>query len=60
MVTLSRMILGRNPKRALSKGAFGNSSPNRKEEMIQRYNESFNKKLKKLRATKEKKIKRNI
>ena len=57
MVTLSRMILGRNPKRALSKGAFGNSSPNRKEEMIQRYNESFNKKLQKLRATKEKKIK---
>ena len=54
MTTQSRRVMGKNPRRRTTKGAFGSSESNfRKEQMIQRYNEEFNKKLQKMRAKNE-------
>ena len=54
MTTQSRMILGKNTKRRKAKGAFGSpNSPARQQDMMQRYNEAFDKKLAKMRAKNE-------
>lgn len=54
MTTQSRRVLGKNPKRRTTKGAFGSAtSEYRKEQMMERYNEAFTEKLARMRARNE-------
>ena len=56
--TLSKIILGKNKRRKNVKGAFGTpNSPEREIKMRERYNESFKKKIEKLRQLNEQKRK---
>ena len=57
MTTESKRILGKNPNRRKTKGASGTpGSKYRTEQMMERYNEEFTKKLEKMRAKNEQKI----
>jgi len=54
LTTQSRRTLGKNPNRRKTKGAFGSTnSPARQQDMMERYNEAFTKKLEKMRAKNE-------
>ena len=56
MTTLSKMILGKNPNRRKTKGAFGSPTTKfREADMMERYNEAFTEKLEKMRAKNENK-----
>ena len=58
LTTQSRRTLGKNPNRRNTKGAFGGAnSPTRQQDMMERYNEAFTKKLEKMRAKNEREIK---
>ncbi len=57
MTTQSRRVLGKNPRRARTKGASGNSStPERALEMKERVNKAFNENLEKLRRKHQEKM----
>ena len=58
MTTQSRAVLGRNPRRARSKGAFGKATtPERGKFMVERVNAAFNEKLEKMRKKKQEQVK---
>jgi len=57
MTTQSRRVLGKNPRRARTKGASGNpSTPEREQAMKERINRAFNENLEKMRKKHQEKI----